>query len=244
MSKSIVSKFRKKPVVIEAVQWDGTYSGVLNIKSQFTGIVDAAISFHIKDDVVSEWRIATLEGSHIVSKGDFVIRGIKGEYYPCKPDIFEKTYEPASQFKESQPKLSGGSTMTDNKQVEQIWEEIVKYADSINPNECWYGESVGQMIKNAALPLMESLLNKDLVVEQVSENPYKAIIQELLLQIEFGGLNATDLFRFLSEQLKKHSIIIGVNHSEKALGMQIQRSGKIKVDQEVQECDANNNKSE
>ena len=39
-------------------------------------------------------KIHTLEGDHEVSKGDFIIKGIKGEYYPCKPDIFEETYEP------------------------------------------------------------------------------------------------------------------------------------------------------
>jgi hypothetical protein len=41
------------------------------------------------------WSIATLEGQHIVSVGDFIIKGVKGEFYPCKPDIFEMTYEPA-----------------------------------------------------------------------------------------------------------------------------------------------------
>jgi hypothetical protein len=89
----MVHKFRKKPVVIEAVQWDGTYSGVLKIKSQFTDIVDSSISYHEKNDSVGEWNIRTLEGSHIVSNGDFIIKGIKGEYYTCNPDFFKKTYE-------------------------------------------------------------------------------------------------------------------------------------------------------
>ena len=46
-----------------------------------------------KGNECSDWTIRTLEGQHRVSKGDFVICGIKGEFYPCKPDIFEQTYE-------------------------------------------------------------------------------------------------------------------------------------------------------
>ncbi len=44
-------------------------------------------------DYINELKIATLEGEMNVSVGDWVIKGIKGEFYPCKPDIFEKTYE-------------------------------------------------------------------------------------------------------------------------------------------------------
>lgn len=42
---------------------------------------------------MTDWYIATLEGSHKVSNGDYVIKGVKGEFYPCKPDIFKMTYE-------------------------------------------------------------------------------------------------------------------------------------------------------
>jgi hypothetical protein len=92
-NKSIKMKFRKKPVVIEAIQWDGTYKGMVEINIYFKNIVTASACYHQANNTVSDWRIITLEGGHIVSKGDFVIRGIAGEYYPCKPDIFEKTYE-------------------------------------------------------------------------------------------------------------------------------------------------------
>ena len=44
---------------------------------------------------INEYAIRTLEGEMIVSKGDWIIRGVKGEYYPCKPDIFDATYDPA-----------------------------------------------------------------------------------------------------------------------------------------------------
>ena len=88
-------KFRKKPVVIEAIQWDGTESGIQKIKAKFPALQTLAKTGHLKRDEVTLWRIGTLEGGHDVSKGDFIIKGIKGEFYPCKPDIFAATYEEA-----------------------------------------------------------------------------------------------------------------------------------------------------
>lgn len=94
-------KFRKKPVVIEAFQYDGdlvfsngeSYVPEWAIKAYLDGTI-----FYDSLDSESppcELFIRTLEGIHHVSVGDFVIQGVKGEIYPCKPDIFEKTYEPA-----------------------------------------------------------------------------------------------------------------------------------------------------
>lgn len=77
-----MSKFRKKPVVIEAVQWKGFSKGPHNL-----GIMP--LSSH-KPTV--GW-IKTLEGGHEVTPGDWIITGVKGEKYPCKPDIFEMTYD-------------------------------------------------------------------------------------------------------------------------------------------------------
>ena len=76
----------KKPVEIDAIQWDGE-----NIEAISAFISDNDV-FHI--DVQSEIIcIKTLEGDIFARKGDWVIRGIKGEFYPCKPDIFEATYD-------------------------------------------------------------------------------------------------------------------------------------------------------
>ena len=71
-------KFRKKPVIIEATQWfeHGDHPMVKPYNTPKLGWID------------------TLEGGHIVSSGDWIITGVNGEHYPCKPDIFEKTYEP------------------------------------------------------------------------------------------------------------------------------------------------------
>lgn len=76
-------KFRKKPVVIEAIQFNGNFDEI----EQFVG---GDAEFRNGSLVV-----ATLEGPLHASPGDWIIRGVKGEFYPCKPDIFEATYEPA-----------------------------------------------------------------------------------------------------------------------------------------------------
>ena len=76
-------KYRKKPVVIEAVQWLG---------DNVTEIAAFTKSAKFAQDAV---YIETLEGTMQANVGDYIIKGVKGEFYPCKPDIFEQTYEVA-----------------------------------------------------------------------------------------------------------------------------------------------------
>ena len=83
-------QFRKKPVIIEAEQWDGTYSCAMKIQEEL-GVDTSGMRWTNED--VRQWIIYTLEGNHEVTKGDWIIKGVKGECYPCKPDIFEMTYE-------------------------------------------------------------------------------------------------------------------------------------------------------
>ena len=83
-------EFRKKPVVIEAVQWTGSKSDLIAIdKLNRDGVRE--VYFNEIDQTLS---IPTLEGEMIASLNDWIIRGVSGEVYPCKPDIFEKTYDP------------------------------------------------------------------------------------------------------------------------------------------------------
>jgi len=77
-------KFRKRPVVIEAMQWNGV--NPLECE-EFCPTVQ-----RIPNNPTS-LLIPTLEGDHTCSLGDWIIKGVNGEFYPCKPDIFEKTYE-------------------------------------------------------------------------------------------------------------------------------------------------------
>lgn len=94
LNTSIVGKFRKKPVVIEAIQWLGN-----NLKEviEFTGLHESAKKWNWEqyEKVVAEdgLKIFTLEGKMNADIGDFIIKGVKGEFYPCKPDIFIATYE-------------------------------------------------------------------------------------------------------------------------------------------------------
>ena len=88
-------KYRKKPIVIEAIQFDG-----LNLEEIKSFVGDNLIY----DIIDTAWqvgkgrphilmKIKTLEGDMNVSAMDYIIKGVNGEFYPCKPDIFEKTYE-------------------------------------------------------------------------------------------------------------------------------------------------------
>ncbi len=76
-------KYRKKPVVIEAILFDGDNAPYCSAWCE--GIVD----YGRRPGIV----IRTEEGDMFASPGDWIIRGVKGEFYPCKPDIFEMTYE-------------------------------------------------------------------------------------------------------------------------------------------------------
>ena len=86
-----MAKYKKKPVVIDAMQFNGNYKEIFNWVGRWQP----------EDDGQGMWEsddrealiIDTLEGEHRANKGDFIIRGVKGESYPCKSDIFKMTYE-------------------------------------------------------------------------------------------------------------------------------------------------------
>lgn len=83
----MANKYRKKPVVIEAAQFDGSERSIVEIlalQSDKTKV--------LREDA-GDLMIPTLEGLMRASVGDYVIRGVQGELYPCKPDIFEQTYD-------------------------------------------------------------------------------------------------------------------------------------------------------
>jgi len=90
--------FKKKPVTIEAVQWNGS-----NLREviDFTGLHPSANKWTWEEYKAIVHRdglkIFTLEGVHLASHGDWIIKGVRGEFYPCKPDIFAETYEPTEE---------------------------------------------------------------------------------------------------------------------------------------------------
>ena len=78
-------KYRKKPVVIEASKYTGdNYKEICDFVGTILNRPDSNL-----DNVIIE----TLEGDHLALVGDYIIKGVQGEFYPCKPDIFEATYE-------------------------------------------------------------------------------------------------------------------------------------------------------
>ena len=87
-------KFRKKPVVIEAMQFTDEVTG-RDIAGWCGGRLNVSVSPRDHSDVWVDITIPTLEGAMTATRGDWIIRGVAGEFYPCKPDIFEQTYEPA-----------------------------------------------------------------------------------------------------------------------------------------------------
>ena len=87
--------YRKKPVTVEAVQWfkHGDHPAVEQRLLRFIKPIYQTPCKHDGLGPGEHGEIETLEGRHIVCPGDWIIKGIKDELYPCKPDIFEETYE-------------------------------------------------------------------------------------------------------------------------------------------------------
>lgn len=100
-----VKKFTKRPVTIEAIQFDGTKESAraicrwANAGDDAAGYDEPTASYITRggDDAAHDMLIWTLEDTLRASPGDWIIKGVKGEFYPCKPDIFELTYKPAKE---------------------------------------------------------------------------------------------------------------------------------------------------
>ena len=89
-----MAKYRKKPVVIDAVLYRGYNGNGLVFDEAPEWFTDAICDYTVVfDDSDEQLKIKTLEGTMIAAPGDYIIRGVKGEIYPCKPEIFEMSYE-------------------------------------------------------------------------------------------------------------------------------------------------------
>lgn len=93
-----MKKYRKKPVIIEAERWwklgDVPEANITQYR-----VLSDAICSRCKRRFDEHGWCETLEGGHTVCPGDWIIKGVKGEYYPCKPDVFKATYEPVDNEK-------------------------------------------------------------------------------------------------------------------------------------------------
>lgn len=129
--QSLNTKFRKKPVVIDALQWTGS-----NI-NEVMGFMNWRNASH---DDRNGLIVHTLEGNHHASIGDWIIKGVHGEFYPCKPDIFEKTYESAALAQPSAPVAQQWISVKDRLPSEHDWYAvIVADPDEIGwETRCWW----------------------------------------------------------------------------------------------------------
>lgn len=84
-------KYRKKPVEVEAWLWDETKETFHTLL--LNGMKSMRHTSHETENYIRNLGIDTLEGTMSANLGDYIIKGVKGEFYPCKPDIFEMTYE-------------------------------------------------------------------------------------------------------------------------------------------------------
>jgi hypothetical protein len=117
----VPKKYRKKPVIVEAVQVNFGYTNVLEIKAfvgeSFVDMFNGKVPY-----------IKTLEGDMYISDGDYIIKGVQGEFYPCKPDIFEATYEPANALKDATITISTNVNIDEivNKLSQRLVKELEK----------------------------------------------------------------------------------------------------------------------
>ena len=86
----MIKKYTKKPVTIEAIIWDGANETEI---MEFVGVHCCVTTQHTINGTVTNLIINTLEGDHYASVGDYIVKGIKGEFYPVKPDIMKLTYD-------------------------------------------------------------------------------------------------------------------------------------------------------
>lgn len=89
-----MGRYRKKPVVVEAIQWNDNTKEIEEFCGENCSYLVSDTAWEVKKGTpIEKLVIHTLEGDMVASRGDYIIKGVNGEFYPCKPDIFEKTYE-------------------------------------------------------------------------------------------------------------------------------------------------------
>jgi hypothetical protein len=91
ITQKYMEKYKTKPVEIEAIEWDETEETFEILKKN--GMDYGHYNSHVEEKYIRNLGIVTLEGTMEAKKGDFIIKGLRGEFYPCKPDVFHMKYE-------------------------------------------------------------------------------------------------------------------------------------------------------
>ena len=193
-----MKNYTKKPVTIQAVQWngfnikemakfmqteeDGNWVQDLDLESMPHHTTLQGTHWIFDDSVL---MIKTLEGLMMASKGDYIIRGVKGEYYPCKPDIFEMTYNEGIQEKSNEPRF------------------VVKAKESLIKEETLFFEE--EILGNREIlgsPSNPSNLNKNIAilnadnVKGCSPIVCFAIQSDPISDVGVNGVQAVDMIRY------------------------------------------------
>lgn len=172
-------RYRKKPVVVEAFRYDGDLKGS---DGQYyvpdwavKAYEDGAMYYGELDKQPGELFIKTLEGIHHASVGDYIIQGVNGEFYPCKPDIFEKTYEAEIERTEKIRIESDGKTAVVYLNGERIKSPLLDFSfhgDVENGIHIkWDG--VMQKLDENGMPYVE---NDEVATEEFHYDSHKAVV--------------------------------------------------------------------
>ena len=136
-------KYRKKPVVVEVIHYRG---------KQDDSFLKAFVDSHClyRDSDTSKCLIVTHEGDHQITDGDYIIKGVKGEFYPCKPDIFEMTYESAENGCFQNGKDHVVLTVEEAKKISIFFADVV-FSKGINltEQECSLWAKINKRIEQA-----------------------------------------------------------------------------------------------
>lgn len=179
-------KFRKKPVVIDAVQWDGE-----NIKQ----VMDFMAWRNAEHDERHGLSIRTLEGTHHAAIGDYIIKGVQGEFYPCKPDVFALTYEPVGQ------PLCGLKIEIDTSEVDAALEKVEALGKAYRGPQLLSGtvsvEAVQGFTAGYAIDPLESAI--ELIVRMMDER----MASDRSPSLNVGVMLMGHLEELLAEQLRR-----------------------------------------
>ena len=157
-----VKQYSKKPVIIDAIQWTGS-----NIQE----VADFCSACYMKPvDHVEKLHISTLEGIMVATEGDFIIKGIKGEFYPCKPDIFEMTYDNRNVVQAAEKSLHNTTANGAKKNVKDIvfWGD----GDTFRLISKASSEAEGWMKSTKAMPAGTSVVVQVTTQQRNSDGTY------------------------------------------------------------------------
>lgn len=147
-------KYRKEPVVIDAIQFEDTAERICEIH-EFLGGEETRVNYEDKDNPFIP--IETLEGTMKANVGDYIIKGVNGEFYPCKPNIFEKTYE----------KVEDSSVIGFGNAIEALKQGKAVRRKGWNGKGLFVIKQVPAHIESDVIPKMQSLPQsaKDLILK-------------------------------------------------------------------------------